>query len=217
MEAWQMATKNRPYTAPSLFRTGIIRSFDQEPMISETGGAFDAGFIKSFAVIATGESLGEETWVDEEFITRVSEQLIVAKSGIKSRYFDSGMSGDAQSKGLGRIYFHFAGDGKVRVDLHFWKAKHDALGGNLAAFLIQLASEYPESFGASISFTRDVEAEESYAAANPQSSDPRNVNNYRHVRLDKLKSIDIVNLSVNHPEALSSRDENFAEAELLVA
>ncbi len=200
----------------SVFRTGIsLASQSNKPEVSYSGGNFDAGFIKNFAVITSGEALGHGMWVDHEFVADVASQLSASKKGVVSRYTHPNMSGDALSKGLGRVVYRADGDGKVRGDLHFYKAAHKSPDGNLAEYLMDLASDDPESFGASISFERDIEAEESYAEANPSSNDPRNVENLPHVRLGKLRFVDIVSQPAANPDGLFCQDKTFEQANAL--
>ena len=205
-----MASKT--YVQPTIFRSGIVRGFDSTPEISREGGEYGAGFIKNFAVITKGEALGHGAWVDDEFIAQVGAELAYAKKGIKSRYTHPNQCGDSLSKGLGRVFYRADGDGKVRGDLHFWKAAHNTPDGDLAGFLIDLAQDDPEAFGASISFMRDAEAEEQFAMENPTSPDPRNVNNYPHVRLGKLRFVDIVDEPAANPDGLFHRDDTAAKA-----
>lgn len=202
--------------AVTTFRSGIsMSSVDNKPEVSYEGGDFDAGYIKNFAVITSGEALGHGMWVDTDFVSDVALQLKKKKKGVVSRYTHPNMSGDALSKGLGRVKYTSDGDGKVRGDLHFYKAAHKSPDGNLAEYLMDLASDDPESFGASISFQRDVEAEEAYAAENPSSNDPRNVENLPHVRLGKLQFVDIVSQPAANPDGLFCQDKTFEQAEAL--
>ncbi len=203
---------NKTYMKPALFRASTIRGFDQAPEISRKGGEYGAGYIKNFAVITKGEALGHGAWVDDTFINELASELSSAKKGVKSRYTHPNQCGDSLSKGLGRVFYRADGDGKVRGDLHFWKAAHNTPDGDLAGFLIDLAQDDPEAFGASISFMRDAEAEEMFAAENPTSPDPANVNNYPHVRLGQLRFVDIVDEPAANPDGLFHRDDTAAKA-----
>ena len=202
---------------PTLFRGGISTNPQWVPEVSKTGGNFGAGYIKNFAVITTGEALGHQAWVDNEFISQVATELAKKKKGVVSRYTHPSQSADGLSRGLGRVEFRSSGDGKVRGDLHFYKSAHKSPDGNLAGFLLELASEDPESFGASIAFSRDIEAEQEFAEANPSSPDARNVNNYPHVRLGELRFVDIVDQPAANPDGLFHKDKTFEAANQLIA
>ena len=201
----------------SIFRAGVsLASSANKPTVSYDGGNFDAGVIRNFAVITSGEALGHGMWVDTEFVSDVALQLAASKKGIVSRYTHPNMSGDALSKGLGRVIYTADGDGKVRGDLHFYKAAHKSPDGNLAEYLMDLATDDPESFGASISFERDIEKEEIFAADSPSSPDPRNVENLPHVRLSKLRFVDIVSQPAANPDGLFCADDTFKQADALM-
>ena len=121
----------------TVFRAGItLASQNDTPVVSYEGGNFEAGFIQNFAVITSGEALGHGSWVDTDFVAAVAMQLASAKKGVVSRYTHPNMSGDALSKGLGRVVYRADGDGKVRGDLHFYKAAHKSPDGNLAEYLM---------------------------------------------------------------------------------
>ena len=209
-----MASKT--YLKPMIFRAGVVRGFDSKPEISREGGEFDAGFIKNFAVITAGEALGHGAWIDSEFVNQVAKELSFAKKGIKSRYTHPNQCGDSLSKGLGRVFYRADGDGKVRGDLHFWKAAHNTPDGDLAGFLIDLAEDDPEAFGASISFMRDAEAEDQFMAEHPYSPDPANVENFPHVRLGKLRFVDIVDEPAANPDGLFHRGGDVTNAESIM-
>tara|TARA_R110002020_G_scaffold368536_5_gene580370 strand:- start:6359 stop:7627 length:1269 start_codon:yes stop_codon:yes gene_type:complete len=207
---------DKAYMQPTLFRAATVRGLDQAPEIDRKGGKYGAGYIKNFAVITKGEALGHDSWVDDTFIAQVSSELKYAKKGIKSRYTHPNQCGDSLSKGLGRVFYREDGDGKVRGDLHFWKAAHNTPDGNLAGFLIDLAQDDPEAFGASISFMKDLEAMEEFAVDNPISPDPANVNNYPHIRLGQLRFVDIVDEPAANPDGLFHRDDTAAQAAKLL-
>jgi hypothetical protein len=202
---------------PTLFRGGISTNPQWVPEVSKTGGNFNAGFIKNFAVITTGEALGHQAWVDDEFISQVATELAKKKKGVVSRYTHPSQSADGLSRGLGRVEFRSSGDGKVRGDLHFYKSAHKSPDGDLAGFLLELAQEDPESFGASIAFSRDIEAEQQFSEANPSSPDSRNVNNYPHVRLGELRFVDIVDQPAANPDGLFHKDKTFEAANQLIS
>jgi len=205
-----MASKT--YLKPTMYRSGIIRETSSLD-VSDEGGRFNAGYIKGFAVITMGEALGHESWCDEVFIQQVAEQLEAGSDkGVKARFTHPNQCGDSLSKGLGRVYFTRAEDGKVYGDLHFWKAAHKSPDGNLAGYLLDMARDDPSAIGASISFMRDPEAEEMFAAENPTSPDRRNVNNYPHVRLGQLRFVDIVDEPAANPDGLFHRDDTTAKA-----
>jgi hypothetical protein len=227
-----MSKKSNLSKAPTYYRAPVGRGLSATSGVLNAGGRFGAGLITGLAVITRGEALGHEAWVDTTFISEVNAALKVADAGIKSRYTHPDMSGDGLAKGLGRVTWAPSDSPDVvRGDLHFWKSSRKTPDGDLGEHIIERASEDPSSFGASISFSRDVEAEIKFMLQNGatidrdgnvdlsrfKSPDPQNVNNYPHVRLAKLRAVDIVDDPAANPDGLFARDEVFQEAEALLS
>ena len=150
---------------PTTFRGPLSTGLAEDSKIETDGGEYGAGLISGFAVITRGEALGHDFWVDEVFIGQVSEAL--TKGSVKSRYTHPGMSSDGLGKGLGRVHFQESEEKDVvRGDLHFYKSSRNAPDGDLGGHVLSLASEDPESFGASIVFYHDQEAEDEFRNEN---------------------------------------------------
>lgn len=229
--------KSKLYKAPEYFRgslaTGLAAKASE---IEPDGGNFGAGLIPGVAVITRGEALGHDLWIDEDFVASVNEAMAAdGAKGTKSRFTHPDMSGDGLAKGLGRVVFRESKDQAVaRGDLHIWQSARKSPDGDLGEHILTRAEEDPSSFGASISFLRDLEAEEAFVELNSEefdfidrwgekqkgrrfvSPDPLNVNNYPHARLAKLRAVDIVDDPAANPDGLFCKDETFADAEALV-
>lgn len=226
-----MASKNDLRRAPVYFRAGVAKGLEQVLDIQADGGRFGAGFIPGVAVLTRGEALGHGMWVDREFIAQVDAALKADSQGVKSRYTHPDMSGDALAKGLGRVTWAPSGSPDVvRGDLHIWKSARNSPDGDMGAHILERATEDPASFGASISFLHDFEAAEAHFiahggkvvdgywdATNFKSPDPENKQNLPHVRLAKLRAVDVVDDPAANPNGLFHRDETFQEAEALLA
>jgi hypothetical protein len=171
-------------------------------------------------------------WADREFIAQVDAALKAEAQGVKSRYTHPDMSGDALAKGLGRMTLaESSSPDVVRADLHIWKSARNSPDGDMGAHVLERAAEDPASFGASISFFHDPQAETEFLLAHGatvdrngwvdtsgfKSPDPDNINNLPHVRLAKLRAIDVVDDPAANPDGLFHRDETFQEAEALLA
>jgi len=191
--------------------------------VDRTGGRYGAGMIRGVSVITLGEALGHRQWVDAETL-RQTAAAINASTGVKSRFTHPSVSGD----GLGTLLGSFTGPatvegGRVVADLHFLKSAHETPEGDLAKYVMDLADESPESFGASIVFTHDVEAEDKFEEANLrdgkfQSPDPENANHYPHIRLKKLRGVDAVDSPAANPKGLFSRGQEIpADADALLS
>ena len=225
-------SKSKLSKAPTYYRAPIGRGLAPTSAVKDAGGRFGAGVITGMAVITRGEALGHNAWVDTAFIAEVDAALRAADAGVKSRYTHPDMSGDALAKGLGRVtWAPSESTDVVRGDLHFWKSSRKTPEGDLGAHILERAGEDPSSFGASISFMRDADAEIDFLLQHGatkdkygnidlsgfKSPDPLNVNNYPHVRLAKLRAVDIVDDPAANPDGLFARDEVFQEAEALLS
>lgn len=208
---------------PVYFRTkvaeGIVPDKDQAA-IQRDGGKFKAGIIRGFSMISRGEALGHGLWIDGEMLQQVSDHTNKASAGIKARFTHPSLSSDGLGKMSARAFAARLDGDLVRADAHFLEAAHAAPDGDLAEYLMNLAEEDPASFGASISFKRDIAAEEEFMKKHGaqkrrdsegyqywdlsefKSPDPKNVDNLPHVRLKSLRAVDFVDSPAANPEGL---------------
>lgn len=184
----------------------------------------EARTIKGLSAITRGEALGHGLWIDGAFLEQVASSGKALAAGAKSRFTHPGMSSDGMGKHLGRAKA-FALDGdKVRVDLHLARSASRSPEGDLAGYVLELANEDPQAFGASIVFTRDLAAEEAFLLANGagaqgysvavhplsakergfKSPDPLNTGNLPHARLQALHAVDLVDEPAANPDGLFS-------------
>lgn len=206
--------------------TGVVRD----------GGDHGAGLIRGFAAITRGEALGHGMWIDGAMLSQVSQAIDESAAvGIKSRFTHPDMSSDGMGKLLGRAKTSQIDGDVVRADLHFLKSAHETPEGDLAAYVMQLADEDPESFGTSIVFDRDREAERKFQSAHLveveerdydgnavkrlrfRSPDPKNTQNLPHVRLKKLRAVDVVDDPAANPGGLFHSNQIPVEAEKLLS
>lgn len=173
----------------------------------------DARRINGYAVATVGEALGHGLWLDADTLQQIAEQGNARENGLKGRYTHPGLSSDGMGKHLGRSK-NFQIDGEIcRADLELAKCASRSPDGDLAGYVMDLAEEDPESFGSSIVFERDREAELAFMLEHGatvdddgwldeseyKSPDPRNTSNYRHVRLRKLRACDVVDEPAANP------------------
>lgn len=187
-------TGTRLRTALDLKKNSVDRKFGD-----------GAGAINGLAVITRGEALGHELWIDSEFLSS-----LVAEPTVKARFTHPGLSSDGLGRLLGRAR-NFSQDGDVvRGDLQFLKSAHNTPDGNLAEYIMNVAEESPDLAGLSIVFGRNAGAEKEFFEAHRtpsgafKSPDPDNVKNFRHIRLDKLLAIDVVDDPAANPDGLFS-------------
>lgn len=165
----------------------------------------EAGVIRGMSVVTEGEALGHGLWLDGEFLDSVVTAGNAKKGGIKSRFTHPGLSSDGLGTMLGKVS-NFRRDGnRVLGDLTFAKTAFNTPNGDLASYVMDLAEESPDSFGTSIVYTPNREAEQEFASKNPGpdgkfvSPDPKNKRNYRHARLAALSADDVVDDPAANP------------------
>ncbi len=214
---------------PSLFRSPIARGLavgSELDLIDEKGGDSGAGIIRQCAVITVGEALGHDLWIDQEFLSQVSEAVNQVENGVKMRFTHPDLSGDGLGSYLGRAKNASLDGDVVRADSHLSKSSRKTPDGDLGGYVMQLAQDDPEAFGLSISFEHDYEAEVAFAMehgayidafdeldlSNYQSPDPNNTENYLHCRLKALKAVDAVDTPAANPNGLFHKGQEIPRA-----
>ena len=210
----------------SLFRAAAASVDEDIVQVEESGGRFSSGIIRGVSLIATGEALGHEMWIDETTLAQVIEASSLGKHGVKSRFTHPSMSSDGMGRHLGRIHDVQLSDGRVVGDLHFAESAHNTPDGDLASYVMTLAKEDPNAAGLSIVFEHDFHSEDEFMIANGatlsrgqvdystfQSPDPANIKNYPHVRLSKLRAADIVDEPAANPDGMFDRQSLARDAD----
>ncbi len=193
--------------------------------------------IQNVSMVARGEALGHDVWLDNQFLAQVYQAANAEEKGVKSRFTHPSMSGDGFGTFVGRVVNpKLAGD-KVIGDLRFARAASKSPGkGDLPAYISQLAAEDPASFGMSIVFASDEQAErdffiqyggqiiedpmagEVWDNSTFRSPDPLNTKNLPHARLADLQAVDFVDEPAANPDGLFHREQNLlSEANNLAA
>lgn len=167
----------------------------------------DAQVIRGVSVITRGEAKGHGQWADMEFLRQVLEQGKAAQKGIECR-FKHPMFDDKLGTHIGRFVNFRMDDGRVRADLKVSPlADKSPTHPGLGSYVLGLAQDEPDIFGASIAFELDDIAMQGFLAANMegeefQSPDPLNTKNLPHARLKTLKACDIVGDPAANPDGL---------------
>lgn len=199
------------FRAPQSF--GIV---DAPKSIDRSGGKWRAGIIRGVSVITKGEALGHGSWVDDVMLSQVAEHINRRNLGVKARFTHPSMSGDGLGRHLGRVMNARVEGDQVIADQHFTRSSHDTPDGDLAAYLINLAEEDPESYGLSIVFQHDEAAQELHTSEHLNdygtfvSPDPLNVDNLPHARVAEVRAADAVDEPAANPDGLFSREEDIA-------
>jgi hypothetical protein len=192
----------------ALFR-GARATVEEPIQISRSGGDYQAGLLSGVSLIATGEALGHDMWIDEVTLEQVAQYANQGKHGVKSRFTHPSMSADGMGRHLGRIKNVRVDGYRVLGDLHFAQSAHATPEGDLAEYVMTLAEEDPAAAGLSIVFEHDQEAEQEFIAEHSSgkfaSPDANNTKNFPHVRLEKLRAADIVDEPAANPDGLFDR------------
>lgn len=189
---------------------GLLAKENFQP-VDRAGGKYTAGLIRGFAVITVGEALGHGMWIDDVFLGQVSEAINAEKLGVKSRFAHPELSGDGMGKMMAKTFGAEVVDERVYADNHFLKSSHRTPDGDLGGYVMDLAEEAPDAFGASIAFMPDYGAEMKFVAmhsderGNFKSPDKRNTENYMHARLAELIAVDIVDEPAANPDGMFHR------------
>ena len=129
-------------------RGGVSRGLEK----GSSGVDLEKNIIFGYSVISKGEAMGHDLEIDDTTLDQVVSHGNSHKSGLKSRFGHPNMSNTAFGTFLGRSK-NFRKDGnRVRADLHLNKTSFDTPKGNLGKYVLDLATEDPGAFGASIAF-----------------------------------------------------------------
>lgn len=187
------------------------------PKVDPLGGYRRQGIIRGVSVTTRGEALGHGMWLDQEFVDSTTRHINSFNKGVKARFTHPGLSSDGLGTFLGRVMNAETKDGRTIADLHFSQAGHNTPDGDLAAYVMDLASEDPEAFGLSIVFEPDLGAEDLFTAGhkdehgNFTSPDADNAQNLPHARLAALRAADVVDEPAANPDGLFHREQEFAK------
>ena len=206
-------TQNALLEPSRLFRAPVVRS--KARRIDREGGRYGAGLIRDAAVITRGEAAGHGMWIDTEMLGQTADAINAFEKGAKARFAHPSESGDGIGKALGRWSGARVDVDTVRADLHLYSAARGAPDGDLAGYIMDLAEEDSESFGASIAFDPDLGEESRFFDANMdkdgkfRSPDQDNANNYPHARLATLAAVDVVDSPAANPDGLFHQGHEF--------
>ncbi|EMI15355.1 hypothetical protein RMSM_07722 [Rhodopirellula maiorica SM1] len=126
----------------TLFRAGRADVDASMLDVVREGGRFEAGLIKNVSLIAVGEALGHELWIDEVTLAQVAEFAKANnEAGVKCRFTHPGMSSDGMGRLLGRIHDVQVSDDRATGDLHLAKLSHDTPEGDLGEYVASLCEE----------------------------------------------------------------------------
>lgn len=130
------------------------RYFSSQPVYNAPVAAIDreSGVIRGVTVAKVGLAKGHDGWLDRTFLLQIVDQAGTRPQGIKARFGHPNMCSTALGTYLGRFHnYSYAGD-KVMADLHLDETAKNTPNGNLFEYILDMAQNNPDMFGASIAF-----------------------------------------------------------------
>ena len=110
------------------------------------------GIISNVVVTAMGEAKGHNIHLNSKFLDDVVSLASKHKTGIKARFGHPNICATALGTYLGRYKnYHRMGD-QVLADLHLDKSAQKSPNGDLYNYVLDMAENNPDMFGASIAF-----------------------------------------------------------------
>lgn len=118
------------------------------------------GIISNIVVTAIGEAKGHNIHLNSSFLDDVVMLASKRPSGIKARFGHPNICATALGTYLGR-YKNYRREGdKVLADLHLDKSAINSPNGNLYTYVLDMAENNPDMFGASIAFKQGEQTKE---------------------------------------------------------
>lgn len=133
------------------------RWFRSSPIYAQPDLKVDAekGLIKDVSVCSAGEAKGHGVMLEQSFINDVVRLGNEWKQGLKCRFGHPNMSTEALGTYLGRFTNFRVEGSKAIADLQLDEVSKKAPGGDLFTYVVGMAQNNPDMFGASIEFNRD--------------------------------------------------------------
>ena len=189
--------------ARDLHRSGFAVGIEPQ---EATGGATKTGVDKNeriiygVAVATEGPALGHDMHLDQAFLDQLVTAGNHARQGIKARFDHPNASSTSMGKAIGRFKAFRKTGAIVRADLHLLKSAERAPEGNYPDYLMELATEDPQSFGTSIVFAGKpaIVLNEDGTRKTDEQGNPLP----RLARLEKLYAADVVDEPAANPGGL---------------
>lgn len=130
------------------------RYFSTTPVFSAPVSAIDKeqGIIRGVTIARLGPAKGHEGFIDRTFLLQVVENAATKPAGIKARFGHPNMCNTALGTYLGRFKNYSYANDKVNADLFLDSTARNTPGGDLYTYVLDMAEQNPDMFGASIVF-----------------------------------------------------------------
>jgi hypothetical protein len=159
--------------------------FRSQPVFNAPLGLIDAenGIIRGVTIARLGPAKGHDGMLDKTFLLQLVEMAALRTQGIKARFGHPNACSTALGTYLGRFHNYAYQADRVTADLHLDASAKISPNGNLYDYVINMATNNPDMFGASIVFqSSDFEIKEADGTAKKQ----------KFFRLKELLATDIV-------------------------
>jgi hypothetical protein len=136
------------------FRSGVSYGIED----AADGVDREQHVIRGMSIVSVGEAYGHDMEIDETFLDQTVELGNSIQKGVKARFGHPNMSSTALGTFLGRVHNFRRDDGRVRADLLIDDtAFRSPTHGDIGTYVMDLAENDPDAFGASIVFDGEDE------------------------------------------------------------
>jgi hypothetical protein len=130
------------------------RYFSTPPVFSAPVASIDRerGIISGVTICQAGPVKGHGGFIDKAFLLQIVEDASAKTAGIKARFGHPNMCSTALGTYLGRFRNYSYSGTSVRADLHLDDTARSTPSGDLYTYVLDMAENNPDMFGASIAF-----------------------------------------------------------------
>jgi hypothetical protein len=128
--------------------------FSTPPVFSAPVASIDRerGIIRGVTICQAGPVKGHGGFIDKAFLLQIVEDASAKTAGIKARFGHPNMCSTALGTYLGRFRNYSYSGSSVRADLHLDDTARSTPSGDLHTYVLDMAENNPDMFGASIAF-----------------------------------------------------------------
>jgi len=132
----------------------MSRYFSTPPIFSAPVANIDRenGIIQGVTIARVGPAKGHGGFIDRTFLLQIVDNAASKPAGIKARFGHPNMCSSALGTYLGRFKNYSYSSDKVNADLFLDNTARNTPGGDLFTYVLDMAEQNPDMFGASIVF-----------------------------------------------------------------
>jgi hypothetical protein len=129
-------------------RSAIVKSEQLKLRIDRA-----AGIVRGFAVLRAGDTHDGRYVIDQTTLQQTRDLINARAGGVKSRFTHPNLSNDGLGRRIGNVSKARIDGDVVRADLKLSKlADRSPVAGKMGQYVLDMAEESPDDFGASISY-----------------------------------------------------------------